>query len=62
MFAQNDDANEFAWRYFRDWNGYGGRSTPEYQSGKETDCTIVTSAQQIYKRALNSVNQNSKFA
>jgi hypothetical protein len=62
MFAQDDDPNQFAWRYFRDWNGYGGRTTPEYQTGKESDCTIIKSAEQIYKRALNSVNQNSKFA
>ena len=62
MFAQDDDPNQFAWRWFRDWNGYGGRTTPEYLSGKDTDCTIVTSVQQIYKRALNFVNQNSKFA
>jgi hypothetical protein len=62
MFAQKDDPNEFAWRYFRDWNGYGGRTTVEYQSGKIDDCTYVTNLQNIYKRALRNVEQYSKFA
>jgi hypothetical protein len=62
MFAQKDDPNEFAWRYFRDWNGYGGRTTVEYQSGKIDDCTYITNLQNIYKRALRNVDQYSKFA
>jgi hypothetical protein len=62
LFAQKDDPNEFAWRYFRDWNGYGGRTTVAYQSGKENDCDLIKSAEQIYKRALRNVEQYSKFA
>jgi hypothetical protein len=62
MFPQNDEPNEFAWRWFRDWNGYGGRTTPEYKSGKRTDCDIIAGAEKVYIQAMKEVNKYSKYA
>jgi hypothetical protein len=42
-------ANEFAWRYFRDWNGYGAQI--KYPS----DCTIIKINEGTYKKSLKQV-------
>jgi len=61
IFAQSGGANEFAWRYWRDWGGYGGRAKPEYQNGSRTDCDIISSIEQNYNTALKAVNTYSKY-
>jgi hypothetical protein len=61
IFAQSGGANEFAWRYWRDWGGYGGRAKPEYQNGSRTDCDIISSIEQNYNAALKAVNTYSKY-
>jgi hypothetical protein len=56
MYAlQNGEAgaNEFAWRYFRDWNGYGA------QDKFSSDCTLISSAESAYKKSLSAINQYS---
>jgi hypothetical protein len=62
MFGQNDEPNEFAWRWYRDWNGYGGRTTEDYIAGKRTDCDIIRGAELVYIRAMKDVNRYSKYA
>lgn len=57
MFAQDGEANQWAWRWFRDWNGYGGRSSPNYKS----DCDTVKRAENVYKTAANAVNTYSRY-
>jgi len=61
MFAQADDPNQWAWRYFRDWNGYGARTLPQYKSGELTDCQIISGNESKYNKALSAVNQYSSF-
>jgi hypothetical protein len=61
MFAQTDNPNEWAWRYYRDWNGYGGRTLPDYKNGTLTDCQIISFRESMYNTALNAINQYSKF-
>lgn len=61
MFAQSDDPNQWAWRYYRDWNGYGARTLPTYKSGEINDCTIISGNESIYKTALSAVNKYSTF-
>jgi hypothetical protein len=69
MFATGGTANEFAWRYFRDWNGYGARTTAHYAlpSNQKTpkgvkgydsdDCIIISNVESTYNKAVKSVNQ-----
>ena len=61
MFAQDDDPNQWAWRYYRDWNGFGARTLPDYKSGKINDCTIVSGNESVYRSALKAVNSYSSF-
>jgi hypothetical protein len=61
MFAQADDSNQWAWRYYRDWNGYGARTLPAYKNGTLTDCQIISGGEAKYNKALNSVNQYSIY-
>jgi len=61
MFAQDSNPAQYGWRWFRDWNGYGARSTPEYINGTRNDCDIVDGAADVYRTALTSVNQHSKY-
>ena len=61
MFASSGDPNEFAWRYFRDWNGYGARTLPKYKSGEIDDCSIVAGKEKLYNKALEAVNTYSKY-
>jgi len=42
-------ANEFAWRYFRDWNGYGA------EINYPSDCTIINNNEGTYKKSLKKV-------
>jgi hypothetical protein len=69
MFATGGTANEFAWRYFRDWNGYGGRTTEHYAlpsnqkskagvSGYDSDdCKIISGIESAYDKAAAYVKQ-----
>ena len=69
MFATGGPANEFAWRYFRDWNGYGGRTTEHYAlpsnqkskagvSGYDSDdCKIISGIESAYDKAAAYVKQ-----
>jgi hypothetical protein len=61
MFAQADDPNQWAWRYYRDWNGYGARTLPAYKNGTLTDCDIITGNETVYNQALAAVNLYSSF-
>jgi hypothetical protein len=62
MFATGGTPNEFAWRYFRDWNGYGARTTKRYKTDPtQDDCDIIASNESIYKNTLSSVNLYSKY-
>ena len=61
MFAQADDPNQWAWRYYRDWNGYGARTLPAYKNGTLTDCQIITGNETVYNQALAAVNSYSIF-
>jgi hypothetical protein len=62
MFATGGTPNEFAWRYFRDWNGYGARTKTKYQTDpNHDDCDIIASNESIYKNALSIVNSYSKY-
>jgi hypothetical protein len=62
MYATGGQPNEFAWRYFRDWNGYGARTKDKYSSDPNwDDCDIITTFESSYKTALSSVNSYSKY-
>jgi len=62
MFATGGTPNEFAWRYFRDWNGYGARTKTKYQTDpNHDDCDIIASNESIYKNTLSIVNSYSKY-
>ena len=61
MFAQADDPNQWAWRYYRDWNGYGARTLPDYKNGKLTDCQLISGNESTYNQALSAVNSYSSF-
>ena len=62
MFATGGTPNEFAWRYFRDWNGYGARTTKKYKTDPtQDDCDIIASNESIYKNTLSIVNSYSKY-
>ena len=60
MWATGGTPNEFAWRYFRDWNGYGARTTQSYAKHMD-DCILISNFENIYKSALSQVNQFSKY-
>jgi len=49
--------NEFAWRYYRDWGGYGGRAKPDYQNGTRTDCDAISGIERNYNKALSYVDR-----
>lgn len=51
MFAQNGEANEFAWRYYRDWNGYGARTKTTYSG----DCAVISRIEKVYAKAAANV-------
>jgi hypothetical protein len=57
MFDTGGGANEWAWRYFRDWNGYGARTLPKYNG----DCPIISGNETKYKNAMNKVNGLTKY-
>jgi len=65
LYAEQDGdagANEWAWRWFRDWNGYGNRTVPEYSTNDSfDDCTIIRSAEDAYKKAVVEVNKHTTF-
>jgi hypothetical protein len=62
MFATGGSPNEFAWRYFRDWNGYGARTKDKYSTDPNwDDCDIISTFESSYKTALSSVNSYSKY-
>jgi len=51
MFATGGTEGEWAWRWFRDWNGYGGRKKPNYIS----DCDIINNTMPLFTEASNAV-------
>jgi hypothetical protein len=53
-----DKANEYAWRYFRDWNGYGARIL---SSWKGDDCNPIRTSTNAYKTAINEIGVNGGF-
>jgi len=53
-----DRANEYAWRYFRDWNGYGARILPSW---KGNDCNPIGTSTNAYKAAINDIKVNGGF-
>ena len=69
IFATGGTANEFAWRYFRDWNGYGARTTEQYslptnQKSKSgipgydfDDCKIISGIESTYNKAVADIRQ-----
>jgi hypothetical protein len=61
MFAQTDDPNEWGWRYYRDWNGFGARTLPSYKTGSLSDCQLISGSEYTYKTALAAVNSYSSF-
>ena len=62
MFATGGQPNEFAWRYFRDWNGYGARTKDKYSTDPNwDDCDIIATFESSYKSALSAVNTYSKY-
>jgi hypothetical protein len=62
MFDTGGGANEWAWRYFRDWNGFGARTKKEYSNNPNyNDCNIITSNESKYNSALNKVNSLTKY-
>lgn len=62
MFAIGGSKNEWAWRWFRDWNGYGARGTNTYQTNPEyDDCDIISNAESLYSQAETQVNIYSKY-
>jgi hypothetical protein len=57
MFATGDTAGEWAWRWYRDWNGFGSRTKTDYIS----DCTVVGSVITNYNFAVNIVPGLTKY-
>lgn len=57
MFDDGGGANEWAWRSYRDWNGYGARTKPTYVS----DCTDVKGREDVYNEAAGYVNTWTTF-
>jgi hypothetical protein len=60
MWAVGGTSNEFAWRYFRDWNGYGARTTKSYSQHKD-DCILISNFESIYRSAISQVNKFSSY-
>lgn len=56
MFATGGSPNEFAWRYFRDWNGFGGRTTSTYATHRD-DCKLISNLESLYKSALKQIDK-----
>ena len=52
--SEEDKANEFAWRYFRDWNGYGARTTDTYKTHFD-DCKLISRWETTYKNARQTI-------
>jgi hypothetical protein len=52
---------EFAWRYYRDWNGYGARTLPDYQSGQLNEADIINGGISRYRTSINTVNKYTTF-
>ena len=52
---------EFAWRYYRDWNGYGARTLPDYQSGQRNEADIINGVISRYRTSINTVNKYTTF-
>jgi len=62
MFDTGGGANEWAWRYFRDWNGYGARTKKEYKNNPNyNDCNIISGNETKYNSALTKVNSLTKY-
>lgn len=57
MFDGGGGANEWAWRSYRDWNGYGSRTKNTYVS----DCTDVKERENIYNKCVGYVNTWTTF-
>jgi len=57
MFDTGGGANEWAWRWFRDWNGYGARTKDNYTTNPDfTDCDIISKEEKLYNTSLAKVN------
>lgn len=51
------DANEWAWRYYRDWNGFGGRTLTTYVS----ECTSIKKLESLYNTYKPTVMNLTKY-
>jgi hypothetical protein len=56
MFSPSGDPEEWAWRWYRDWNGYGARDK------QPSDCANVGVAIAAYKTAKSYVDRYTTFA
>ena len=57
MFDTSGGLNEWSWRWFRDWNGYGARGKIEYES----DCITVNRVTTNYNSAQANVDKFTTF-
>jgi len=48
---------QWAWRYYRDWNGFGGRTFTDYKNGTLDDCDLLNGSVRTYRDAVNKVNK-----
>lgn len=55
------EENEWAWRYFRDWNGFGGRTLPDYQKPNYDDCNIINNLESVYNNSKSYVSKYTTF-
>ena len=54
MWATGGTSNEWAWRYFRDWNGFGGRTTKTYAKHMD-DCKIISNIESVYNTSAKVI-------
>jgi hypothetical protein len=57
MTDNGGGSNEWAWRSYRDWNGYGSRTKPTYES----DCVTVAGREKAYNDNKKYVDQYTTF-
>ena len=57
MFATGNSAGEWAWRWYRDWNGFGARTKKDYVS----DCDVVNSVITNYNFAANIIPSLTRY-
>lgn len=57
MTDNGGGSNEWAWRSYRDWNGYGSRTKPTYES----DCVTVAGREKAYNDNKKYVDQYTTY-